>query len=73
MNDELKSSIDAREEIFVLMRHAGLNLKDENAEQLVDAYQHVLKMLSRLYRYDLSDQEPAHIFVSTAFNSIRSK
>jgi hypothetical protein len=58
-----------REEIAVLARRAGLELKAEHFDQLVDAYGHLELMLGRLRRNRSYADEPAHVFVPTKFTA----
>jgi hypothetical protein len=56
-----------REEIAVLARRAGLELRPEHFDQLVDAYGHLERMLGRIRRSHSYADEPAHVFVPTKF------
>jgi hypothetical protein len=62
-----------REEIAVLARRAGLDLKPEHFDQLVEAYGHVEQMLARLRGARTYADEPAHVFVPTKFNPTRTE
>jgi hypothetical protein len=56
-----------REEIAVLARRAGLELRPEHFDQLVEAYGHLELMLGRIRRGRSYADEPAHVFVPAKF------
>jgi hypothetical protein len=55
------------DEIFLLARHAGLDLEQKYLEELVSAYGYVRAMVDRLPKARPRGDEPAHSFVPTRF------
>jgi hypothetical protein len=51
-----------RDEIAAVARSAGLSLRPEHFEDLVQAYGHLHAMLQRLPREHAYGAEPAHVF-----------
>jgi hypothetical protein len=60
-----------RDEIAVAATLAGLDLRQEHIEELVEAYSYVEPMLRRIHRGLAYASEPAHVFVAAAFQSSR--
>jgi hypothetical protein len=57
------------ETVAILARNAGLSLSPAHLAELVDAYGYIERMLTRLHRNRARSDEPAHVFVPTAFES----
>jgi hypothetical protein len=57
----------SRDDILVLAKYAGLDLPEAYFDELVEAYGHVQRMVSRLPRDRPRGDEPAHVFVAKAF------
>ncbi|MPZ35165.1 MAG: hypothetical protein GEV13_30025 [Rhodospirillales bacterium] len=55
------------DDIVRLARQAGLDLPDEFMAELIDAYGHVRQMTERLSAVRPHGDEPAHVFVASAF------
>jgi hypothetical protein len=61
------SDTPSDEEIVLLARLAGLDLPAEYRAELIEAYGHVRRMVGRLPGARPYGDEPAHVFVPTAF------
>lgn len=55
------------EEIMQLARQAGLDLPAEFVPELIEAYGHVRQMVERVSAARRRSDEPAHVFVASAF------
>ena len=55
------------EDIIRLARQAGLDLPAEFLPELIDAYGHVRPMVARVSAARPHGDEPAHVFVASAF------
>jgi hypothetical protein len=55
------------DDIVRLARQAGLDPPDEFMAELIDAYGHVRQMAGRLLAARPHGDEPAHVFVASAF------
>jgi hypothetical protein len=55
------------DEIVQLARHAGLVLPAEYVPELIEAYGHVRRMISRVSVARPHGDEPAHVFVPSVF------
>lgn len=55
------------EDIIRLARQAGLDLPAEFVPELIEAYGHVRQMTERLSAPRPRGDEPAHVFVASAF------
>jgi hypothetical protein len=55
------------EDIMRLARQAGLDLPAELMPELIEAYGHVRQMVERLATPRPRGDEPAHVFVASAF------
>lgn len=56
-----------QDDIVRLARQAGLDLPVEFMAELVDAYSHVRRMAERVSAARPRGDEPAHVFVASAF------
>lgn len=61
------------EEIVRLARQAGLDLPAEFMAELVDAYRQVRRMTERVSAARPRGDEPAHVFVASAFQPGKDK
>ncbi len=61
------------DDIVHLARQAGLDLPAEFIPELIDAYGHVRPMVERLATPRPRRDEPAHVFVASAFRSGKDK
>jgi hypothetical protein len=57
------------DDIVQLARQAGLDLPAEFMPELIEAYGHVRRMTERLSAARPRGDEPAHVFVASAFQS----
>ncbi len=57
------------DDIIRLARQAGLELPAEFMPELIDAYGHVRRMVERASTARPHGDEPAHLFVPSAFQS----
>ncbi len=55
------------DDIEQLARQAGLDLPAEYLPELIEAYGHVRQMVERVSAARPRSDEPAHVFVATAF------
>lgn len=55
------------DDIKLLARQAGLDLPPEFMPELIEAYGHVRRMVERLSTPRPRGDEPAHVFVASAF------
>ncbi len=61
------------DDIARLARQAGLDLPAEFMAELVDAYGHVRRMTERVSAARPRGDEPAHVFVASAFQPGKDK
>ena len=61
----------SNDDIVHLARQAGLDLPAQYMPELIDAYGHVRQMLERVSAARPRGDEPAHVFVASAFQSKR--
>ncbi|MEJ0015195.1 MAG: hypothetical protein WDN25_01275 [Acetobacteraceae bacterium] len=61
------TAMPTNDEIALLARQAGLDLKPEYFQELVDAYGNVRRMIDRIPTGRPRGDEPAHVFVPTKF------
>jgi len=54
-------------------RHAGLDLPAEFMSELIEAYGHVRQMTERLSAARARGDEPAHVFVASAFKPVKDQ
>jgi hypothetical protein len=61
------------DDILRLARQAGLDLPAEFMPELIEAYSHVRPMVERLSTGRPHGDEPAHVFVASAFQPGKGK
>jgi len=61
------------DDIARLARQAGLDLPAEFMPELIDAYGHVRQMTERLSAARPRGDEPAHVFVASAFKPVKDQ
>jgi hypothetical protein len=61
------TDIPSDEDVLRLARQAGLDLPAQYVPELIEAYGHVRRMVDRLPSARPRGDEPAHVFVPTAF------
>jgi hypothetical protein len=61
------------DDIVRLARQAGLDLPTEFKAELIDAYGHVRQMTERLSAARPRGDEPAHVFVASAFRPVKDQ
>lgn len=66
MSDDSPALV-SRDELAVLVKHAGLSPPPSQFEELFNAYQHVKAMTDRLKRDFAFHDEPAHIYCPQRF------
>jgi hypothetical protein len=57
----------SNDEIVLLARQAGLELPPEHLSELIEAYRNVRLMIDRIPAGRPRGDEPAHVFVPSAF------
>jgi hypothetical protein len=60
------------DDIVRLARQAGLELPEQYLPELIEAYGHVRQMTDRLAKARPRGDEPAHVFVPSAFTPGKS-
>lgn len=58
------------EHVAILATNAGLQLPDAYLAELIDAYGYIERMLARIHRGRDRADEPAHVFVASAFQAL---
>ncbi len=61
------------DDIVRLARQAGLDLPAKFMPELIDAYGHVRQMTERLSAPRPRSDEPAHVFVASAFKPVKDQ
>ena len=61
------------DDIVRLARQAGLDLPARFVPELIDAYGHVRRMLERVSAARPRGDEPAHVFVASAFKPVKDQ
>jgi hypothetical protein len=60
------------DDVARLARQAGLDLPAEFMPELIDAYGHVRQMVERVRTARPHGDEPAHVFVASAFTPAKA-
>ena len=65
------SKTPSDDDIVDLARQAGLDFPAEFMPELIEAYGHVRQMVERISTARPRGDEPAHVFVASAFQSAK--